>query len=1849
MQARGSQVTAVQNGRIGWRSLLLFGLGLAPAALAQAPARKPSKPTMQVVREYVSGSCAKPGKLSHAAKACKGRTSCIVGLPAAVWTQPAGAPACEGRYEVFYRCLPGKRLWRVRVRKGARRFKLVCKDEGGAKEKALDKAIQQQGKTLRTAQVPLKTAVPKPDGLGALVSIEEIKKSYDADVAAGKALPGEKPPTELLPAEADAYRALIPDFQRYVVFMADTAFRARDLNPQAFQRDDVVEALQNYACRQIDRVLPGFARIVKVLIAVDVEEGDSPDAAIADDKLKKLQCDNAEFAAKNSGDCKLDGPAPPAEPLQKPKPIEVELCTITHRQLGATLAADMRKIVLMTNPGSKPMLDKLEPIDAVSEKPPAGGAAGGEIPENDAKLLENDYEFITRRLTGFYRWGGANRNFARSMKRSGGEIKNLAKEGEKSAPQSLKKELAEQKSAVPQRNARELMRRGVFQWTDAYEYLQMAGFIARGATHKSQRIADKYIPQEKKVLAAFWSDCAELVAICGEPRSEKERRHCRECAEKAMKAYCIAGKEESACKGDTAIKAHESASKIGLQVPESEYSTKGSKFPGGNTLWNWLALQLVEEGSNTTLHRGQNAKGQGIAKNLPRWVALTKFLGMKPSDASMTNEGKKYLDALPITSWQRCYLWRSKGDFDKGICDLHEDPQAKKEEPKGPACKEDSYWRNAGDPLRACPAGWEKQGALCYPNCRPGYKGDTSFCRKNCNPGYSDDRLTCRKNPDVQWKRKISIGIGTVPSLKTCPPDREYHAGLCYKRCRPGYRGELTLCKGGCPKGFDTHPITCHRWIPAKTIGRPRYDRGIGTVPSQGCPPDRQLREGLCYKRCPPGMVGKGVFCYDDRCPPGYRNDPFSCMRDAHIYGKETYTRDVSTLKCPSHQEQQGALCYNKCKPGYYGDLAQCKKKCPPPPPPPGVVTLRKTFEQNAWSEVPLFKAALEHAGVRTFFASAASVADKPRDDCKGGCNQTQKSNALLRERYENLIKEVTRDLQASADNEMGDAASGAGSVLVAIFGKILAMLINAAGMGEMMKTLAKAAGLTPEQSADCEDPEYRHETMKLKGDQDNKRGCLLKVFAKNFASVLESIIIMLGNKLVDWAVNLLRTALQGAKSALLASAGSVPFAGGFLATLVDIAWELVFNFGLKALLNNLIIANLPEWLQVRKLAKIPYEALIKNPIVAVILGIIVELIDAAVQTGKQNFLAMGFDVILTTIQQVLAAKKQYFWVRALAYAKKDMAQQGPKTGILEQIMSLVQALIGGFGEAVERGLDPEFRSKFKKAVDNMKSLFDASRFKDLGSLLKSNPVKFIVEEVLVKTLGPVIIPIITSFVKMPGWTKRMLNLLAHRIDEIPEMVRSKNVGGLVRVFVDVVDPALREGLDRIPFGSESLRKLIYDAYEGAVSSLEKIEDLKKNVLDKPWMLAIRVAGLARGFLVEQARTVFNSVGNAGEGDLAGRAVGALIDVVTDAGKIRSKILAGGPQTRDALVGLLIDVVGPYARSRFEQLAQGSGFEPVVSGILNAFLGPTSAPVQGAQFLAGLAGRLRAAAGGIVAQAKSLLTQLLADLQRMGAAAAKGALGKLLGQVVQPVADAVKQAGGLSAIFSGDPVASLRKLLPVVGRALLARITETAGGARRTLLATLREGILGFAADVAGGGLKTTGEALLAKAVDWVGDMVRGAIADAISYEPLRVLIAALVEGLGGLLKAPRQLLAALTNKAAAVKLIVPKVTAPFRSFLKAAVVAPVMSASVPGANIGAGVLEGLIDGVMDKLEQPDELKKVLDQIRTGNVKALFTTVIGSLMKKLMGGSAGWKGTIRDVVEKATGPMIDWLTGSFAK
>src|SRR5690606_35689124 len=73
-----------------------------------------------------------------------------------------------------------------------------------------------------------------------------------------------------------------------------------------------------------------------------------------------------------------------------------------------------------------------------------------------------------------------------------------------------------------------------------------------------------------------------------------------------------------------------------------------------------------------------------------------------------------------------------------------------------------SYGRGVGKPLHACKAGWEKDGALCYPKCAGGYKGTGPVCWKTCPSGYKTDGATCRKPGNIIAKKSYGRGAGQL-------------------------------------------------------------------------------------------------------------------------------------------------------------------------------------------------------------------------------------------------------------------------------------------------------------------------------------------------------------------------------------------------------------------------------------------------------------------------------------------------------------------------------------------------------------------------------------------------------------------------------------------------------------------------------------------------------------------------------------------------------------------------------------------------------------------------------------------------------------------------------------------------------------------------------------------------------------------------------------------------------------------------------------------------------------------------------------------------------------------------------
>lgn len=91
--------------------------------------------------------------------------------------------------------------------------------------------------------------------------------------------------------------------------------------------------------------------------------------------------------------------------------------------------------------------------------------------------------------------------------------------------------------------------------------------------------------------------------------------------------------------------------------------------------------------------------------------------------------------------------------------------------------------------------------------------------------------------------------LDTVAATPHCPDDRDFEAGMCYKKPREGFSCTLTGC-----------------WMSnqASVIGRSAI----------GCPPGTKYQFGACYPNCPEGLdreLSNVAFCTES-CPSGTSN-----------------------------------------------------------------------------------------------------------------------------------------------------------------------------------------------------------------------------------------------------------------------------------------------------------------------------------------------------------------------------------------------------------------------------------------------------------------------------------------------------------------------------------------------------------------------------------------------------------------------------------------------------------------------------------------------------------------------------------------------------------------------------------------------------------------------------------------------------------------------------------------------------------------------------------------------------------------------------------------------------------------
>jgi len=176
------------------------------------------------------------------------------------------------------------------------------------------------------------------------------------------------------------------------------------------------------------------------------------------------------------------------------------------------------------------------------------------------------------------------------------------------------------------------------------------------------------------------------------------------------------------------------------------------------------------------------------------------------------------------------------------------------------------------------------------------------------------------------WMGGHEIANISIMGEDTCDPTKENDAGLCYTRCRDGYRGVGPVCWAKsenigigtpiglepCPNGWYTEGLICRNPIvcdPIDTHGSPwpwkwtgggchggelkgRLDGG-GICPGPGGGNDHVDRiAGLCYRKCPkelPNHIpGMPYLCYKGG-ELAYGRGVGTIPRLLRLFGKYTF------------------------------------------------------------------------------------------------------------------------------------------------------------------------------------------------------------------------------------------------------------------------------------------------------------------------------------------------------------------------------------------------------------------------------------------------------------------------------------------------------------------------------------------------------------------------------------------------------------------------------------------------------------------------------------------------------------------------------------------------------------------------------------------------------------------------------------------------------------------------------------------------------------------------------------------------------------------------------------------------
>ena len=169
------------------------------------------------------------------------------------------------------------------------------------------------------------------------------------------------------------------------------------------------------------------------------------------------------------------------------------------------------------------------------------------------------------------------------------------------------------------------------------------------------------------------------------------------------------------------------------------------------------------------------------------------------------------------------------------------------------------YGRGAGVVPSTCPAGQEKNGALCYPTCKSGFYGVGPACWQNCPAGYRDDGAYCAKPSAYGRGGGYVIWDGDVCARDNPSTGCEQYGALWYPKCKANFHAAgCCICSPDCPSGMTDIGASC---------AKQSYGRGAGSPLI--CASGLENQSSLCYTPCKSTYSGNGPICYQN-CPSGY-------------------------------------------------------------------------------------------------------------------------------------------------------------------------------------------------------------------------------------------------------------------------------------------------------------------------------------------------------------------------------------------------------------------------------------------------------------------------------------------------------------------------------------------------------------------------------------------------------------------------------------------------------------------------------------------------------------------------------------------------------------------------------------------------------------------------------------------------------------------------------------------------------------------------------------------------------------------------------------------------------------------